>query len=255
MSVVRRFPEESMAIGLIQIIICRFGNIAPARGLMDELIKLEGDGNIRVVDVLFVNKNAAGNINSMEMSDFSHSEQIKFGSVIEGLIRAGTTGEEMELARSGSGAWAAAGHSYGMSAADVQDITNSFALDEAAGLFLIEHNWTPGFLDALAQAGGQMIAQGFLSRQAVLMVEREIETQVEALSSITKSEEVQRKTAMDALVSAATSRAMQEETSLRAAEMLVEEEIIKGEGMDDAARIVAEAMRIEEALNEESTSW
>jgi hypothetical protein len=57
------------------------------------------------------------------------------------------------------------------------------------------------------------------------------------------------------LLSAATSRAMQEETSLRAAEMLVEEEIIEGEAMDDAARIVAEAMRIEEALNEESTSW
>jgi uncharacterized protein (UPF0147 family) len=191
----------------------------------------------------------------MEVSGFSPSEKIKFGSVIKGLVRAGTTGEEMELAASGSDAWAGAGHIYGMNAADVQEITDRLALDDAAGFFLLEHTWTAGFLDAAAQAGGQIIAQGFLSQQALLMVEGEIETQVEALDSITKSEEVQREAAMAALLSAATSRAMQEETSLRAAEMLVEEEIIEGEAMDDAARIVAEAMRIEEALNEESTSW
>ncbi len=244
-----------MAVGLIQMIICRIGNFEPAPGLMDELIKLENEGVIRLVDAMFVNKDANGKIKSMEMSSFGPSEQIKFGSVIKGLIRSGRTGEELELAESGSDAWAEAGHSFGMSTADVQEITDNLALDEAAGFFLIEHIWTPDFLDAVTQAGGQMIAQGFLSQQALSMVEGEIESQVEALDSVTKSEEVQRKSAMDALVSAATSRAIQEETSLRAAEMLVEEEIIEGEAMDDAARIMAEAMRIEEALNKESTSW
>ncbi|GMQ78526.1 MAG: hypothetical protein BMS9Abin02_1042 [Anaerolineae bacterium] len=244
-----------MVIGLIQMIICRFGNIEPARGLVNEIIKIEGEGDIRLVDVLFVNKDAAGNVNPMDLSSFSPSEQMKYGSIIKSLIRAGSTGEEMELAGSGSGTWAAAGHSYGISAADVQEITDNLAVDDAVGFFLIEHTWTPGFLDALSQAGGQMIAQGFLSHQALSMVEGEIENQVDARGAIIKSEDVQRESAMDALVSAATSRAMREETSLRAAEMLVEEGIIGGEAMDDAARIVAEAMRIEEALNEESTTW
>jgi uncharacterized membrane protein len=241
-----------MTVGPIQMIACRFEGFDPKGEILNELSALRESGIIRLIDAQFVRKEDSGNITSMEMSGLSPTEQIEFGSVIGGMIGAGVAGAEGELEGSLRGALVAAEHSYGMTVEDIQEIANQLDPGDAAALFLIEHSWATGFRDAVGDAGGHMVAQGFLTPDTLFMVGAELEAQVQAMAAIEISEVIQEEAAYEALEAIAVSRAIQEEAALRAAEALFTAELIEEAAIVDAARVVAEAVAIEEAAIEEA---
>jgi len=235
-----------MTVGPIQLIAIGFKDFEATGEMMPALMEAQHEGAIRIIDVQFVSKGEDGQITSMEMSGLSPNEQIEFGATIGALLGAGAAGEEGADIGAIEGAMAAVSHSYGMTLDDVQAVANALPAGGAAALLLIEHTWATNFRDAVVGAGGEMLAQGFLTPKTVMMMGAEIEAQAEAAAAIEMSEIIQEEAAYRALFAVALSEAIQEEAAMEAVKALVAAEIIEEVAMEEAAMVVASAYVIEE---------
>jgi uncharacterized membrane protein len=230
-----------MAIGPIQLIAFGFEDFEPTGKILPALNAAVASGAIRLIDLQFVGKDAGGNITSMEMSGLSPSEQIEFGAVIGGLLGAGLGGEEGAEVGALEGALAAAGHSYGLTAADVQDIADDLKPGDAAALLMIEHTWATDFRDSVLEAGGWVLGQGFLTPGTLMLIGAELEAQARAIAAIEEAEVV-----------VALSEVIEEEAARRAVEALVMAELIEEAAIEEASEVVAAALAIEEAALDEA---
>ncbi len=247
-----------MTIGPIQLIAFGFEDFEPTGKILPALKAATASGAIRLIDLQFVGKDAKGNITSMEMSGLSPDEQIEFGAVIGGLLGAGLGGEEGAEVGALEGALAAAEHSYGLTAADVQDIANDLMHGDAAALLMIEHTWAIDFRDAVREAGGMMLGQGFLTPGTLILIGAELQAQAAALAAIEEaaavvaiSEAIEEEAVLEAAEAVILSEAIQEEAARRAVEALVMAELIEEAAIEEASEVVAAALAIEEAALDE----
>jgi uncharacterized membrane protein len=266
-----------MTVGPIQLIAIGFEDFEPTGKILPALNAAVASGAIRLIDLQFVGKDVEGNITSMEMSGLSPNEQIEFGAVIGGLLGAGLAGEEGAEVGALEGALAAAGHSYGLTAADVQDIADGLMPGDAAALLMIEHTWATGFRDAVGQAGGMMLGQGFLTPGTLLLIGAELAAQAEALAAIEEaaevvafaeaieeeamleaeavveiSEDIEEEAMLEAEAVVEISEAIEEEAMLEAAEAVAMADAIKAEAARQAVEALIAAELIEEAAIEEA---
>ena len=126
---------------------------------------------IKVVDVLGVYKDADGTIVSAQASDLSEDEAMIYGAWVGALIGLGAGGE----AGAEVGAVAGAIHAmdeyeYGIDADGLATIADDIPPGGAGMLLVIEHSWAIPLRDALRASGGVMIAQDFLSPEALIAV-------------------------------------------------------------------------------------
>lgn len=244
-----------MAIGPIQLIAFGFEAFEPTGKILPALNEAVASGAIRLIDLQFVGKDAGGNITSMEMSGLSPSEQIEFGSVIGALLGAGLGGEEGAEVGALQGALAAAEHSYGLTAGDVQEIADGLRPGDAAALLMIEHTWAIDFRDSVRDAGGFMLGQGFLTPDTLMLIGAELEAQATALAAIEEAAAVvalagavEDEAMLQAAEAIALSEAIQEEATRRAIEALVAAEMIEEAAIEDASQVVAAALAAEEEV-------
>jgi uncharacterized membrane protein len=249
-----------MTVGPIQLIALGFEDFEPTGKILPALNAAAASGAIRLIDLQFVGKSADGAITSMEMSGLSPAEQVEFGSVIGGLLGAGLGGEEGAEVGALEGALAAAEHSYGMTAADVQDMADGLMPGEAAALLMIEHTWAVDFRDAVGEAGGMMLGQGFLTPGTLMLIGAELEAQAEALAAIEEaaavvaiSEAIEDEAVLEAAEAVIISEAIQEEATRRAVEALVLAELIEEAAIEEASEVVAAALALEEEAESGST--
>jgi uncharacterized membrane protein len=247
-----------MAIGPIQMIGFGFEDFEPTGKILPALNAAAASGAIRLIDLQFVGKDAEGNITSMEMSGLSPDEQIEFGAVIGGLLGAGMGGEEGAEIGALEGALAAAEHSYGLTAADVQDMADKLMPGDAAALLMIEHTWAIDFRDALRDAGGMMLGQGFLTPGTLMLIGAELEAQAAALAAIEEaavvvaaSEIIEEEAMLEAAEAVVISEAIQEEATRRAVSALVAAELIEEAALEEASEVVTAALAMEEAALDE----
>src|SRR5262249_61811552 len=81
--------------GPIQVVVGGFDKFESTGAIMSELKRVRKRGLIRLVDVLFVEKNKRGEIkNAMHMTDLSEGERIRLGAVAGGLIGLRAGGED-----------------------------------------------------------------------------------------------------------------------------------------------------------------
>ena len=233
-----------MSIGPIQLIAITFDEFEPTGGVLPALQSLMEIEAIRLIDLQFLRKTEAGHVTSMEMSGLSPAEAMEFGAVIGGLL---SEGAEAPVEGSLSGALDAVGQSYGLTFGDVKTVAERMRPGTAAALLLIEHKWATAFSNALVEAGGRMAAQGFLTRDAVMMVGAELEAQVEAHDAVLASEAIQAEAAREAAVAVAVSQAIQAEAARRALGALVAAEMIEEAAIEEATEVVAAALAIEAA--------
>ena len=109
-----------------------------------------------------------------------------------------------------SGALAAAEGSYGLTTGDVQEIAEQVPPGGAVALLMIEHTWATRLRDVVAEAGGAMVAQGFLTPQALFLVGAELEAQAEALATIELAAEIEAEAIREAEEAIDLSEAIQE---------------------------------------------
>ena len=152
-----------MAIGPVQLIVLGFTHPDFHGEIIEELERLRASDTVRVIDALAVHKDAEGAIEIAHLSNLTTDEAIELGSKIGALLGLGVDGEE------GFEVGAVAGAEAGAEGIDVftdeeaWDVIEEIPNDSAAALLLIEHHWAVPLRNAIANAGGFRISDGFIS--------------------------------------------------------------------------------------------
>lgn len=238
-----------MNIGPVQLVVVGFERTDRFKGeILRELDELRTGGVIRVLDLLFVMKDEAGDVLAFEDTDLSSEEEAEYGSLIEGMLGLA----DQEVAGIEAGDLAAAENNYGLTVEDIQQVAAQIEPGTAAGILLVEHKWAAGFKQAVREAGGRMLAQGFLTPEALLMVGKELEAMVEAEAAIEVAEAVKGAALLDALVTVDLAETVKEAALAEAAETVVAAELVKSAAVADAVRTLIVAGLIEDAAAQEA---
>ncbi len=152
-----------MTIGPVQLIVVGFNHPEFHGKIISELERLHDEGTVRVIDALAVHKDADGEIEVQHLSNLTKEEAIEVGSVVGALVGLGIAGEEGAEEGAAAGAEATADGVELFSDEEAWDVIEEIPNDSAAALVLLEHHWAVPLRDAIAEAGGFRISDGFVS--------------------------------------------------------------------------------------------
>jgi uncharacterized protein DUF6325 len=131
-----------MAIGPVEILVVSFpgnkfsGEIAPA------LAELVETGLIRVIDLVFVTKDADGEVVGIELSDLDDEVSNAYRPHVE--EPSGLLAEE-----------------------DIEDLGADLAPNSSAAILLFEHLWATKFRDAMVDSGGELVASIRIPKEVI----------------------------------------------------------------------------------------
>jgi DNA-binding CsgD family transcriptional regulator len=211
--------------GPVQVIAMSFCPGSDFHGrVLAEVDRLQGRGVVRLLDLLFVSKRDDGTIERTVIGDDD------FGALLSRIVPLGGAGVVER----------AAGGSSGFDPTDALALAHSLLPGTALAFLLIEHGWAQPLFDAIAETGGELVGEGFLTAEAGLMVGAEVAAMEEAVEVIA---------AAQAAEADATLRAIEAET--RAADAVAASEAIRAAAAVDAVRALIRAGIVkEEAAHE-----
>jgi uncharacterized membrane protein len=168
-------------IGPVQLVAIGFPPEAEFEGkIMAELEKLEGQETIRILDLLFVGRDAeTGDLLALE-----HQGE-DLGAIVGALL--GFEFED-EGDQPGGPAEGTEGHVFGLSQTEIQDIAASLKPGDSAGFLLVEHVWARDLKGAIREAGGFPLGEGFLTPEAIAEVGTEVVAMSEAIEELETEE-------------------------------------------------------------------
>jgi uncharacterized membrane protein len=132
-----------MNLGPIELLVVQFpgsqfsGEITPA---LEELVQ---DDVIRIIDILFVQKQADGTVTWAELSDLVDDVAQAFAPLVDLLDNALLTDE------------------------DAVSLAESLAPGSSAGVLLFENVWATRFADAVVNSNGRVIVNERIPRSAI----------------------------------------------------------------------------------------
>ena len=165
-------------IGPVQLLAIGFDPDARFEGrIMDELENLERHETIRILDLLFVGKDAeTGDLLAL---DYQGEE---LGAIVGALLGFEFEGEQT------SEVSGIEGHAFGLSEWEIQEIAASLHPGDSAGFLLIEHVWARDLKRAIRDAGGFPLGEGFLTPETLAAVATELVAMSEALEELETEE-------------------------------------------------------------------
>jgi uncharacterized membrane protein len=146
--------------GPVQILVVGFEGTTFNGEILPELQRLKEQGLIRLVDLIVVAKDQAGEILAVEMSDLSKEETTELGAIAGALIGLGADG--VEGAELGAVAGAEAADENMLGEETMWSIADTIPPGTTAGVALIEHRWAIPLRDAIRRAGGVALADTWL---------------------------------------------------------------------------------------------
>jgi uncharacterized membrane protein len=166
-------------IGPVQLLAVGFDPDARFEGrIMDELANLERHETIRILDLLFVGKDAeTGDLLAL---DYQGEE---LGAIVGALL-----GFEFEDEQPSHEVSEIEGHAFGLSQREIQGIAASLKPGSSAGFLLIEHVWARDLKGAIRDAGGFPLGEGFLTPETLAEVAPELIAMSEALEELETEE-------------------------------------------------------------------
>jgi Family of unknown function (DUF6325) len=124
-----------MSIGPVEYIAIAFPGNKFSGKIIPAIQELQDSGTIRVLDLVIIGKDAAGNVAAIELSEASPEEQAALA--VLGISGKNLLGEE-----------------------DIEDIGSALDPDSTAGLMIWENVWAAKFAQSLRDADGILIANG-----------------------------------------------------------------------------------------------
>src|SRR4051812_205691 len=168
-------------IGPVQLLAIGFDPDARFEGkILDELERLERHETIRILDLLFVGKDAE----TGDLLALDHQGE-ELGAIVGSLL--GFEFEEDGERPDGS-SQEIQGHAFGLSRAEMQEKAASLHPGSSAGFLLIEHVWARDLKRAIRDAGGFPLGEGFLTPEALADVATELVAMSEALEELETEE-------------------------------------------------------------------
>jgi DNA-binding NarL/FixJ family response regulator len=214
----------------LQVIALSFSRGAGSEDrILAEVDRLRGRGVLRLLDMLFVGKSQDGTVERLTIGDDED-----FGSLLAAVVPVTNDGPAVPsptddpAAFNRAGAWA---------------LADSLQPGTALAFLLVEHHWAAPLFDAIAETGGMMIGEGFLTAEAGLVVGAEVAAMEEASEVIAQAQAIE----ADALLTAAAA-------SAEAAEAVAESERIQSAAAADAVRALIAAGLVEEAAAHEAVT-
>jgi len=165
-------------IGPVQLLAVGFDPDARFEGrIMDELANLERHETIRILDLLFVGKDAeTGDLLAL---DYQGEE---LGAIVGALLGFECEGEQpADMSE-------IEGHAFGLSKREIHGIAASLKPGSSAGFLLIEHVWARDLKRAIRDAGGFPLGEGFLTPETLAEVATELLAMSEALEELETEE-------------------------------------------------------------------
>jgi uncharacterized membrane protein len=168
-------------IGPVQLLAIGFDPEARFEGrIMDELENLERHETIRILDLLFVGKDAeTGDLLAL---DYQGEE---LGAIVGALL--GFEFEDDGERQDGSLQEIQA-HAFGLSQREIHGIAASLKPGSSAGFLLIEHVWARDLKEAIRDAGGFPLGEGFLTPETLTPVAPELLAMSETLEELESEE-------------------------------------------------------------------
>ncbi|MFD7709641.1 DUF1269 domain-containing protein [Streptomyces sp. NPDC059785] len=146
-------------IGPIQLLAVEFGPDAKFEGrIVEELGILEANGQIRVLDMLFVRKEPDGELFALDF------QAEGMGDTVAALL--GIPRERLRAAEAMAPSLAG-GHAFGLTATEIRETAEDLDPGASAGFILLEHVWATYLRSAIRDAGGVPVAEGFLTEEAL----------------------------------------------------------------------------------------
>ena len=212
--------------GPLQVIAVSFDAGSDFHGrVLAEVDRLQGRGVLRLLDLLFVSKRDDGTIERTVIGDDD------FGSLLSRIVPLGGAGL-VERAAAGSS---------GFDPSDAVALAHSLLPGTALAFLLIEHGWAQPLFDAIAETGGELLGEGFVTAEAGLMVGAEVAAMEEAVEVIAAAHAAE----ADAML-----RAIEAET--RAVDAIAASEVIRAAAAADALRALIRAGIVEEEAAHEA---
>src|SRR5215210_1299877 len=142
-----------MAIGPVQMLVVGFEGPEFKGEILADLTRLKDADIIRLIDLIVVQKDDEGKIETLHKSDLDQDASMEFGAIAGALIGLGADGED------GAAAGALAGAEAMQDGQLFDDDQVWYAADAipngtAAGIALIEHRWAIPLREAIGRAGG-----------------------------------------------------------------------------------------------------
>ena len=180
-----------MTIGPIQLVVLGFEDNHFTGEILPALRAAHRQGVIRLLDLLFLQKDASGALHTLQASDLSPEERLRFGAVVGALlgVGAGTVAGGLQAGAAGSKVGAVVGavagikaavnafahDEYGLSQTDIQAIAQRIANGHSAALALFEHQWAIPLKEAVLKAHGQVLAEGLLTPETLVALGTHLE--------------------------------------------------------------------------------
>jgi len=144
-------------IGPVQLMVVAFDSPDFKGEVLANLRSLKEHDVVRVIDILVVHKDAAGEVSTNQYSDLSEGEAKEFGEVVSALIGLGEAvgGDPEGAAR----LWSGEGdlEDVGLSEEDLIDVLAEIPNDSAVAIALLEHRWAIPLRESIIAAGGAPI--------------------------------------------------------------------------------------------------
>ena len=214
--------------GPLQVLAVGFGSSVDARArLLAEVDRLQGRGVVRLLDLLFVSKSEDGTTQRLVIGDDED-----FGALLGSIVPFGGAGLVEPAGASGV---------PGFDPADARALAEAMLPGTALAFLLIEHGWAQPLFDAIAETGGALIGEGFLTSEVGLLVGAEVAAMEEAARVIAAAQAAEADAKLSAMVAEA-----------EAAEVTAASEAIRAAAAADAVRALISAGLLEQAAAHEA---
>ena len=221
----------------LQVIALSFNRDAGAEDrILDEVDRLRGRGVLRLLDMLFVAKSQDGTIERLTIGDDED-----FGSLLAAVV---------PVADGGPAGPAAANGLAGFAPADALALADSLEPGTALAFLLVEHHWAAPLFDAIAETGGTLIGEGFLTSEAGLLAGAEVAALEEAAEVIAQAQAEE----AGAVLAMAAAQAAAAEAVAESVEAVAESQRIQSAAAAGALRALITAGLVEEAAAHEAVT-
>ena len=126
-----------MTMGPLEYVVIEFEGDRFTGEILPELRALRDRGVVRVVDLVFIQKNKDGAMTARELSDLSAEEAAPFGPIAGDMLRL-------------------------LTPEDIDDIADSMDNNSSTAVVLLEHTWAIHLKETILNAHGRVLNAGLV---------------------------------------------------------------------------------------------